>query len=65
MEELEEQLSRSRQAEDENRAAARQIEQTLAEQERARLQQQAHEVSFLLFSPSELGYFSVICTLTK
>ncbi|PVD20789.1 hypothetical protein C0Q70_18950 [Pomacea canaliculata] len=41
--ELQEQLSRARQAEDANRAAVRSLEETLAGQERQRLQQQAHE----------------------
>jgi hypothetical protein len=44
VEELEEQLSRSRKAEDDNRASARQLEEALAQQERLRLQQQAQEV---------------------
>ncbi|XP_076470668.1 leucine-rich repeat and coiled-coil domain-containing protein 1-like [Babylonia areolata] len=47
VEELEEQLSRTRQAEDESRAAARQIEQTMAEYDRRRLQAQAHEAKRL------------------
>lgn len=42
--ELQEQLSRARQAEDANRAAVRSLEETLAGHERQRLQQQAHEV---------------------
>lgn len=57
--ELQEQLSRARQAEDANRAAVRSLEETLAGQERQRLQQQAHEVRGRVRGHRQAFYWSL------